>query len=273
MKTAPASSNKDKNTVLTFLLQDVFSNQLILGDIHAPMNQVSDVYKIIDGNSIIGGWTVFHGFKIPIIGIPPRIPDAWGAINQMVNLLQYPKIRIPFPKKIDDKKLDKYPWNIWVGYTPKLLYEEYALRLTNKDLKVMDISNLPKIRAANENDSELLEEFYNKNSSDFEGFFHKYQLQTDSYVIAEENNEIIAAGGAHFETPYTVQIGNVYVARKYRNKGLGKAIVTAISLGIIKTQRVPTVFINKQNQIAINLFKSIGFEKYNSFYCYELTLE
>ena len=46
--TSPVSSNEEMSQVMSALLNDMFANQLIIGDIHAPMNKISDIYKIVE---------------------------------------------------------------------------------------------------------------------------------------------------------------------------------------------------------------------------------
>ena len=68
-----------------------------------------------------------------------------------------------------------------------------------------------------------------------------------------------------------IQIGNVYVLPEYRNRGIGKAITTAVTLGIVKSNRYPTLFVNEANESAIKMYESIGFEEYNEFVFYQGT--
>ena len=96
------------------------------------------------------------------------------------------------------------------------------------------------------------------------------QIEMDSFVIAEEDDEIIATGGTHFETPFTMQLGNIHVLKDYRRRGIGTAITTAIALGSIKSQRVPTLFVNENNEDAIIMYEKMGFQSYNKFIFYNM---
>jgi predicted GNAT family acetyltransferase len=61
----------------------------------------------------------------------------------------------------------------------------------------------------------------------------------------------------------------VQVLPKYRRKGIGIAISTAVILGIIRFKRVPTLFVNEHNIAAIQMYEKIGFEPYNEYIFYK----
>lgn len=253
--------------IIASLIEDIFCNQLILGDIHAPMNEISDVYKIMDGDTIIGGWTVFHGFDIPTIVFPPLLPEAWQSIKQLVTLFKLPAIQIPHPRSCTTENQER-PWENWPRYTFTKTHTDIAMRLKSKDFEVMDIDHLPTIRAATNKDIDELQQFYADRGEEFEGFFHPLQLRSDNYAVCEDNGKIVGVAGTHFETSYTLQLGNIFVDPKYRGKGIGRALTLAVVLGAIKTGRVPTLFVNKNNERAIELYESIGFEKYDEYEFY-----
>jgi predicted GNAT family acetyltransferase len=190
----------------------------------------------------------------------------------MVEMLGYPEFILPFPVNMEEDHGHR-PWNDWPSYNFELMYRDKAMRVETKDIEVRDISELPVIRAANEDDIPALEEFYHQavERDEFEGIFHPLQLKSDNYVVCEDQNEIIGAAGTHFETPYSVQLGNIYVSPKYRGRGIGRALTTAVVLGAIKTQRVPTLFVNEENTLARKLYESIGFEYYLDFEFYKVS--
>ncbi len=266
--TSFANSPKEHAGIIAELLDDLLYNHIIIGDIHAPMNRISDIYKIVNNDRIIGGWSVFHGFDLPTVVLPPTIPEAWESIHSMINFLGIKEFYAPFPAEINNQNIIP-PWTDWKDFSSELQFTDVAMQLAKKEIEVMDISNLPEIRGAKHEDADRIQEYFD--SVEHQGFFNKHQLDTDIFVIAEDNDEIIAVGGAHFETPLTVQIGNIHVKKEYRKIGLGRAITTACILGVLRTKRLPTLFVNENNDIAIDLYKSFGFEEYNRYKFYKLT--
>ncbi|MCY3410407.1 MAG: GNAT family N-acetyltransferase [Candidatus Heimdallarchaeota archaeon] len=274
VETSYASNNHEQAGVLAALMEDILYNHLIIGDIHAPMNKISDIYKITMDNKIIGGWSVFHGFNLPTVVLPPTIPEAWNIIRSMIKMLNINEFYAPFPDFMNEQVFNP-PWSTWEEYNVKKDFTDIAMQLGTKDIQVMDISELPKIRGASTSDADEIKSYFEEVAKyeKVEGFFHPIQLETEMFVVAEDEGKIIAVGGVHFETPRTIQLGNIHVKNEYRRKGLGRAITTALCLGSIKSQRLPTLFVGKHNTRAINLYKSIGFQKFNEFSFYKLTLK
>lgn len=260
--------------LVSLLLDDNFINDLIIGDIHAPMNKVSDIFKLLDNNEIVSGWSIFHGYKHPIIVFPPTYPDGWDSIKSFVNALRHPTILVSFPKTIENEPQEP-PWNNWDNYNWEHLFTDNAMKFTG-NLKILDISSLPKIRGIGYDESEKLQKFFDleEKNGEYSGIFHPFQVLSDLYVVAEEDDgSIIAVAGTHYETPTSVQLGNIFVKDKYRKRGLGKAITSAVTLSILRSYRVPTLFVNDQNPDARGLYEKIGFEVFNQYEFYQGTLK
>ncbi len=270
--TSPVTSNQEMSQVMSTLLSDVFTNQLIIGDIHAPMNKISDIYKIVEDNNIIGGWSIFHGFDIPTIIFPPHLKHSWPVIKNMIEIIQIKEFNLSFPYIVNDQTVEEYPWSLWSGYERTHLFTDNAMRLVDKEIEVMDVTDLPPIRGAQKEDIPRLNLFFEEleNTGEMSGFWNPIQLEMDSFVIVEDQNKIIGVGGTHFETPFTMQLGNIHVLKDYRRRGIGTAITTAIALGSIKSQRVPTLFVNENNEDAIIMYEKMGFQPYNKFIFYNM---
>lgn len=260
--------------LVSLLLDENFINDLIIGDIHAPMNKVSDIFKLMDNNEIVSGWSIFHGYKHPIVVFPPTYLDGWNSIKSFVNTLRHQTILVSFPKKIENQSNDR-PWDNWDNYNWEHLFTDNAMKFSG-DLEILDISNLPKIRGIGYDESERLQKFLDveEKKGEYSGIFHPFQVLSDLYVVAEDaNGSIIAVAGTHYETPSSVQLGNIYVKDKYRKQGLGKAITSAVTLSILRSHRVPTLFVNDQNLDARRLYEEIGFEIFNQYEFYQGTLK
>lgn len=245
-------------------------NQLIIGDIHAPMNEISEIYKITRGTVIIGGWSIFHGFNLPTVVFPPLLPESWLSIRSMLSLRNFDLFYAPIPLYDNLGNPIEQPWTNWGEYDAELQFTDVAMQLTNKSIEVPDLDMLPAIRGVVQADIPIIEEYFDELGDEYEGFFHPLQIKTDVYVMAEEESQVVGVGGAHFETPVSVQLGNIHVSTDFRGIGLGRAITTAVSLGILRGERLPTLFVNKNNQIAQNLYESIGFSRFNEFQFYKL---
>ncbi|MHA2028533.1 MAG: GNAT family N-acetyltransferase [Candidatus Kariarchaeaceae archaeon] len=274
ISTSPVANNEEMAHLIPLLFDETLLNELIIGDIHAPMNKVSDIFKLVDGNALKSGWSIFHGYKFPIIVFPPKFPEGWDSIRSFVNHLNYQEIMVSFPIRVNNES-PKKPWSKWETYKWEHLFTDNAMKFTG-ELEIMDISDLPKIRGIGYSEKEKLISFFEEEeqNGDYSGIFHPYQMESDLYVVAEnEDGTILATAGSHYETPFTVQLGNIYVKKEYRNRGIGRALSTAVTLGINRSGRTPTLFVNSANDVARSLYEKMGFEIFNQFEFYRGTLK
>lgn len=256
--------NSDIARLIAILIQNTFKNQLLLGDLHSPINQLADAYKIESEGEMVGGFVIYKGGEIPVVPLPFGQTEFWPTIREFVDSLSFDRLAIPFPVGLQGAASVSPPPNLgWNSYQWEVTATDYAMRLTKEEIEVMSIDHLPEIRAAKPEDSERIKEFLERNG--MARWFHPLQLKSELAVISEDKGEIVGYAGTHFETPYTVQIGNVSVSPAYQGKGLGTAMVTATILGILRTRRIPTLFVNENNEKAIKLYEKIGFEKYDRF--------
>jgi ribosomal protein S18 acetylase RimI-like enzyme len=236
------------------------------------MSKVSDIFRISEDNKLVCGWSIFHGYKYPIIVFPPKYPQGWDAIRSFVDHLNYPQVMVSFPTQVDNANEEK-PWTTWDFYNWEHLFTDNAMKFTG-DLEIVDINDLPKIRGIGYDEKDKLIKFFEEEAKygDYNGIFHPYQIESDLYVVAEDDNgKIIATAGSHYETPLTVQLGNIYVKKEYRGQGIGRALSTAVTLSIIRSRRTPTLFVNTENNVAQSLYEKMGFEVFNQFEFYQGT--
>jgi len=256
------------------LIQDSFRNSLLLGDLSAPMNKRSRAFKISHGDNFHTGFTIFDGSDVPVIVFPHGMTEYWQTIRNFVDTLNYKEIMVIYPVELEDDTSipTPPPWLGWDTYSWNLDFSDDALRFTKEELEIMPLDeNFPEIRAASLDDAEAIQEFFEREVTEDPSFGHWFlpeQLESEMSVIAEQDGVIVGFGGTHFETPYTVQLGNIYVKPEFRGMGLGRAITTAVTLGIIRTKRVPTLFVNESNEVAKKLYESLGFERFDKFSFY-----
>ncbi len=266
--------NREVALFIGTLIQDSFRNLLLLGDLSAPMNKVSRAFKVTHGGEFQTGFTIFDGADVPVIVFPHGMTEYWLTIRNYVDTLGYDEIMVIYPSELEDDSSipTPPPWLGWNSYNWELDFIDDAMRFTKEELEIRPLpEDLPEIKAAKLSDAERISEFFRKEVTEDPAFGHWFipeQLESEMSVIAEDSGEIVAFAGTHFETPYTVQIGNVYVKPEYRGRGIGRAVTTAVTLGIIRTKRVPTLFVNESNEIARKLYESMGFEIYNRFSFY-----
>lgn len=272
--TVPAVNNAEMGHLIAILTDTSLVNDIIIGDIHAPMNQVSDIYKILDGNELVSGWSIFNGYQHPIVVFPPTFPQGWGAIKSWVNKLNLKEITLSFPKDVENNTIE-LPWDNWDNYEWEHLFTDNAMRFEG-DVEIYDISKVPKMRGITYEERDIVSEFLEREgkTGDFAGIYHPYQVMSDLYIVAEDDDgSIIGVAGTHYETPHAVQLGNIYVKKEFRNLGIGRALTSAVTLSIRRSYRIATLFVNQNNSVAQKLYEDIGFEKFNENMFYKGTLK
>ncbi|HZU98359.1 MAG TPA: GNAT family N-acetyltransferase [Planctomycetota bacterium] len=90
------------------------------------------------------------------------------------------------------------------------------------------------------------------------------------YVWVREGNEVVAAAGVHFETPFIGQIANVLVRESHRKKGLGAAVTAAIARRLRERDRIVSLFVKADNEPAKRIYERLGFKRVRSLVYLEL---
>jgi predicted GNAT family acetyltransferase len=86
-------------------------------------------------------------------------------------------------------------------------------------------------------------------------------FETGPYVWVRENDEVVAAAGVHFETPFVGQIANVLVRDSHRRRGLGASVTAAIARRLREREKVVSLFVRSDNVAAVRLYERLGFRQ------------
>ena len=150
------------------------------------MNKVSDIFKLMDNNEIVSGWSIFHGYKHPIVVFPPKYHDGWDSIKSFVNALNYTEILVSFPKVVENES-KKPPWDKWDSYNWEHLFTDNAMKFIG-DLEIIDISNLPNLRGIGYDERERLQKFFDREEieGDYSGIFHPFQMRSEERRVGKE---------------------------------------------------------------------------------------
>jgi ribosomal protein S18 acetylase RimI-like enzyme len=85
-------------------------------------------------------------------------------------------------------------------------------------------------------------------------------FETGPYVWVRENDEVVAAAGVHFETPFVGQIANVLVRESHRRRGLGAAVTAAVARRLRERGKVVSLFVKGDNEPAKKVYEGLGFK-------------
>lgn len=62
---------------------------------------------------------------------------------------------------------------------------------------------------------------------------------------------------------------NFHIPKKYRTKGIMQDLMLHCAVTAARMNKIPQLFVDKQNPISNHAYRQIGFEVYLSNYCYK----
>jgi ribosomal protein S18 acetylase RimI-like enzyme len=118
-------------------------------------------------------------------------------------------------------------------------------------------------------DVSALERLYADGESTGESpdFFHASMVTSGVFFGAYEGDALVAAAGTHLvaREEGAAAVGNIYTRRDRRGRGMGR-IVTSAVLGALSGIETIGLNVRADNDAAIHLYESLGFERYCQFY-------
>jgi ribosomal protein S18 acetylase RimI-like enzyme len=219
-----------------------------LGDLYAPLFDVSEVYAAVENGRVAGVSSIFHAFSLPTISIgvaPERIKKT---------LLEKALGTIPkeFVTLISPDETSLYEERATVLHS----FTEHQMVLTNPTK--LEVSDTTAHKAAKK-DRETLNRFYVEHESEA---WNPIQFRVGPYYVVEDGNEIVSAAGVHILTPQIAQLGNVMTDQAHRRKGYSKACTTALVREVCSNNRIVSLFVRTDNAPAIRMYEQIGFKKH-----------
>lgn len=122
-----------------------------------------------------------------------------------------------------------------------------------------------------EGDFAALEALYADGADSHEApdFFHRQQLERGVFCGVREGERLVAAAGTHLVSPAfgLGTIGNVYVRRDRRRRGLGQLVTAAVTAELL-AMGLTTIALNVRadNVVAIRVYEKLGFRHSCSFF-------
>ncbi|PWI46590.1 hypothetical protein CEE45_16140 [Candidatus Heimdallarchaeota archaeon B3_Heim] len=240
------------NNCIRLATKDYFDNLFLLGDLFPPCIDLTDVYGVFDREALISLFTVFKGFDCSSVVIPKSSEETEAVIlSHLFHIL--PEKFILVSPSLTEKVLSSH-------FRIQEKSSEICMITDRKRENFLDSDH--SLIHASLKDLSRIDEFYQANHT-FP--WSSIQLESNFYFFQEINDQIVACGGTHFETPKLAHLGNVLVISEYRGKSLGKNLVSTIGNEILKTKRFITLFVVQDNVPAIRLYEKLGFSSYKNF--------
>jgi predicted GNAT family acetyltransferase len=100
-------------------------------------------------------------------------------------------------------------------------------------------------------------------------FFNREQVEAGIFYGVWEAGALAAAAGTHLLSAETGvgAVGNVYVRRDRRGRGLGAAVTAAVAAALLRRGLATIALnVNQINAAALSVYERLGFRRYCAFY-------
>jgi len=240
-------------------MENYLDNLVLLGDLFPPCIDLTNIFGLFSSKSnLLSFFVIFGGFKLPSIVLPVNQNEEHFTI-----IMKY--LQEILPNEFFFLSLELLEEDIKDFFKVSWISTDYCMIRDSKiELKEIPSSSLVEARNIH---IPKIDVFYKKNTS---SPWHPKQFESGFYFFIEGENKIIACGGTHFETPRLAQLGNIFVLEEYRGQHFGKILTTAITRKVLEKKELATLFVHHDNQVAINLYKKLGFQIYkkaNLIFC------
>lgn len=133
-----------------------------------------------------------------------------------------------------------YKEKLMICNNPRIFHSEYVRRLSIKDKD--HILNFYKERGV------FVVRMLNEGKTTVYGAFIDGKLVSAAYTLIENKDVAV--------------IGGVITAEEFRNRGLAKSIVSALTSDIVNRGMIASLLVRHDNLPAVNVYKAIGFIEY-----------
>ncbi len=238
-------------------------NLLVHADLTPPLAERTRVFLgFAPSGDLKAVGTAYLGFGRPALAVS-TLGERWDpAIAK--SLLAKMKEGIDLPAiAIDDvSRVDAYS----SVFTVKARHDELHYVLRNH--VALPIAPDAAVERVERSDLARLDAFLRRHGATA---WSAESFETGPYVWVRENDEVVAAAGVHFETPYVGQIANVLVRESHRKRGLGAAVTAAVARRLRERDKVVSLFVASDNAAAVRLYERLGFRQVRRLSYLELT--
>ncbi len=239
--------------------ENYLDNLVLIGDLHPPCIDLARIYGVFaERNELVSFFVVFVGFHMPSIVLPVKLERSI-----FVKIMDFLKKILPESFLLLSLELSEQ--DVTEFFKVGSVSVDYCMTIHAQD-NPQDIPS-PHLRKATINDVDRIDDFYQAIGS---GPWHPKQLESGFYFFIEKDDQIIACGGTHFETPRLAQLGNIFVFEEFRSQKYGEILTTAITRAILAKKELATLFVRVENKIAQNLYTKLGYKMFkpaNLIYC------
>lgn len=258
----------DRKIIENYLERNHLETTYLIGNIEFGIDNNKEVRRCAD----YFGYFEEDKLKgiIPFYNLGSCIPhyESKGAVPHFVDLIKEKDVSV----LIGMSSIIKPLYDEIKGYKNIKNYSE-SCYLINNELKAVNIDGAIYKDIRGSKDEDILQFVIRARK---EGFNFDIDRETlikslkdsgpeDDYILMIKDNKMVALACVQTATSKINQIGGVITVIEERGKGYCKAVVSELTRRIIARNKIPTLWVKKDNIPAYRAYKALGYEDYDEY--------
>ncbi len=252
----------DKKEIESFLRRNVYLHIYGIGDLDDFFWPYTTWYAIKENEEIRAIALLYSGRSFPVLLALSEGKSMEQLIQSILDFL---------PGRFHAHLSSVTEAVLKQKYEMKPQGKHYKMALNNKSLlKDIDCSQVVQLK------SEDLDEVLQLYKDAYPGnWFDSRMLQTKQYFGIGRDSRLVSVAGVHvYSKQYKVAaVGNIVTHPDYRSDGLGKSVTARLCQSLSETVEHIGLNVKSDNQIAISMYKRLGFEIVGCYWEYMAELK
>jgi ribosomal protein S18 acetylase RimI-like enzyme len=223
---------------------DPDGNILALADLYPPHISHTDFIMACENRKLVGAVIIFRGMEISSVTV----------ISQDKEI--EPLLLSESQEKLDEEFVTICPprQEGLFRMFGDVVYRNMEYQMKREGAPPEPVG--PAVRVPREG-VRALADFYKSTGLEF---WSDVMYEAGPYLWVREGEEIAAAGGVHFMTRDTAQLGAIITADKYRRRGFAKSVLSHLLTHVWEYVEKVSLYVPDDNEAARKLYESYGFE-------------
>jgi GNAT superfamily N-acetyltransferase len=239
----------ERKEIESFLRRNVFLYIYAIGDLDDFFWPYTAWYAVKEGGEITAIALLYSARDFPVLVALTEGKSMGQLIRSIIDFLPG-KFHVHLSPDAEAALEQKYEM--------KSRGKHYKMALSDKSL-LNDIDCSQVVRLKSEDLDEVLQlykEAYPGN------WFDSRMLQTEQYFGIRKGNRLVSVAGVHvYSQQYRVAaLGNIVTHPDYRSNGFGRAVTARLCRSLSETVDHIGLNVKSDNEIALSMYKKLGFE-------------
>jgi uncharacterized protein len=262
-------NNKDKDMALEYLQRNYFETTFLAGNVETvglennkETRRCADYYGYFEGDALKGILAFYNlGSCIPHFEASEAIPEFAELMKQreFSIMLGMEKVTKPLHEAVGEAKvLAEYSESSYFVNRDNKPFAIYGITFVDADKAEEELAVKSIIHARKDG-------FHEEKSREEVLQTLKTRSGDEGYLLALDGDRVVALASIQAATPSINQIGSVYTWSEERGKGYCKAVVSELCRRIQERNKLPALFVKKNNVPAVKAYTALGFEHYDDY--------